>query len=446
MSRLQPLLERNQAFARSGAHAGLPIMPKLPVFLITCLDPRLDPAAIAGLGLGDAPVIRNAGGRVTDEVLNDVAFIGYLATTMRPDGPLFEVAVIHHTQCGTGFLADEAFRAGFAARSGLDEASLAAEAVTDPEATVRADVARLLGSAKVPSRLSVSGHVYDVETGLITTVVPASSPAPRTAAGPGRAARGSRRDDRDPQEPGTAAPVVDADTERGSRGRQAPRCTAARNRSTAALNTPGSSRLAVWPVRGRMARPADGMVRLSISAVSRQPSSSSPARISTGTATPASSSRSAYSDGRPACTPRMVSAEPSDECPASAAANSAQPRGFLFWNCTRAGPAAYHSATRAAPSRSKAAAMASALGPERGLPLRRRAVACPGHHRGQHPVRVAQHQVQRGETAHGQADHVGGRDAEPVQHGDRVGHRALLRVRRRVRPARRTAGSRAPRS
>ncbi len=55
----------------------------------------------------------------------------------------------------------------------------------------------------------------------------------------------------------------------------------------------------------------------------------------------------------------MVSAEPSDECPASAVANSAQPRGFLPWNWTRAGPAAYHSATRAAPSRSKAAAIAS---------------------------------------------------------------------------------------
>jgi carbonic anhydrase len=183
MSQLQPLLDRNQAFARSGAHAGLPIMPRLPVFLITCLDPRLDPAAITGLGLGDAPVIRNAGGRVTDVVINDVAFIGYLAGTMLGDGPLFEVAVIHHTQCGTGFLADKAFRTGFAARSGLDEASLAAEAVTDPEATVRADVARLLDSAKVPSRLTVSGHVYDVETGLITTIVPAASPSASPAVG-----------------------------------------------------------------------------------------------------------------------------------------------------------------------------------------------------------------------------------------------------------------------
>jgi hypothetical protein len=66
------------------------------------------------------------------------------------------------------------------------------------------------------------------------------------------------------------------------------------------------------------------------------------------------------------------------------------------------------------------------FGPERGLPVRRRPVACAGRHRGQHPVRVPEHQVQRGETAHGQADQVGRRDAQTVQHGHRVGHRARL--------------------
>jgi carbonic anhydrase len=132
---LRPLLERNRAFAATGAHAGLAIMPRQQVFLVTCLDPRVDPAAFLGVGLGDAPVIRNAGGRVTEAVIDDIAFIGYLARTMIPDGPLFEVAVVHHTGCGTGFLADAAFRSALAARTGLDEASLAAEAVVDPAAT-----------------------------------------------------------------------------------------------------------------------------------------------------------------------------------------------------------------------------------------------------------------------------------------------------------------------
>ena len=176
MSNLRPLLERNRAFAAAGAYAGLAIMPRQQVFLVTCLDPRVDPAAFLGVQLGDAPVIRNAGGRVTEAVINDIAFISYLARTMIPDGPLFEVAVVHHTGCGTGFLADPAFRSAFAAGTGLDEAALAAEAVIDPAATVRADVKRLRSSPKVPPQISISGHVYDLQTGLVTTIVNPSQP------------------------------------------------------------------------------------------------------------------------------------------------------------------------------------------------------------------------------------------------------------------------------
>ena len=178
MSKLQPLLERNRTFAATGAHAGLAIMPRQPVFLVTCLDPRVDPAAFLGVELGDAPVIRNAGGRVTEAVIDDIAFIGYLARTMMPGGPLFEVAVIHHTGCGTGFLADAGFRSALAAHTGLDEASLAAQAVIDPADTVRADVRRLLASPKVPPQISVSGHVYDLQTGLVTIITAPASPRP----------------------------------------------------------------------------------------------------------------------------------------------------------------------------------------------------------------------------------------------------------------------------
>ncbi len=174
MSKLRPLLERNHAFAASGAHAGLEIMPRVPVFIVTCLDPRVDPAAFLGIELGDAPVVRNAGGRVTEAVIDDIAFISYLTRLMMPDGPLFEVAVVHHTGCGTAFLDDAGFRSAFAAGTGLDEAELAAKAVVDPAATVRSDVARLLSSPKVLPQISVSGHVYDLQTGLVTTVVDAS--------------------------------------------------------------------------------------------------------------------------------------------------------------------------------------------------------------------------------------------------------------------------------
>ena len=152
------------------------------MFLVTCLDPRVEPGAFLGVEPGDAIVIRNAGGRVTEAVINDIAFVSYVAAMMIPDGPQAEVAVVHHTGCGMGFLADAGFRSAFAARTGLDEAALAAEAVVDPAATVRTDVERLLSSPKVPPQISVSGHVYDLDTGLITTI--AGPAQPRRAASP----------------------------------------------------------------------------------------------------------------------------------------------------------------------------------------------------------------------------------------------------------------------
>jgi carbonic anhydrase len=107
-------------------------------------------------------------------VIDDLAFISYLSEARRPDGPMFEVAVIHHNKCGTGFLADADFRRNFATRVGADEAALAAEAVTDPVQTVQHDVDLLRSSTVLSTKITVSGHVYDVDTGVITTMVPTS--------------------------------------------------------------------------------------------------------------------------------------------------------------------------------------------------------------------------------------------------------------------------------
>ena len=172
MSNLDLLLERNQEFARTGAHQGLSPMPLHHLFVVSCIDPRVDPAHILGAGLGDALVLRNAGGRVNDEVIDEIAFIAALTEKMfGDDAPPFEVAVIHHTSCGTGLLADDDFRLSFAARIDVDETELAAAAVSDPIQSVSRDVEKLLASPLVPSRVSVSGHVYDVDTGLVETVV-----------------------------------------------------------------------------------------------------------------------------------------------------------------------------------------------------------------------------------------------------------------------------------
>jgi carbonic anhydrase len=170
---IDPALERNRTFAAAGGHEGAVVFPNLRLFVITCLDPRVDPAHFLGLRLGDAMVVRNVGGRVTREVINDVAFIAQLAENMLPVGALFEVAVIHHTQCGTGALADDSFRRRYAERIGVEESTLREHAVLDPAATVARDVGRLRSAPAISPRVTVSGHVYDVVTGLVETVMPA---------------------------------------------------------------------------------------------------------------------------------------------------------------------------------------------------------------------------------------------------------------------------------
>jgi carbonic anhydrase len=179
MTRMTTLLERNEQFARTYTPAALGI-PAQQLLIVTCLDHRVDPAIVLGLQLGDAPVIRNAGGRVTEAVIGDIAFLAFLADQLFAgqggSDTLFEVAVIHHTQCGTGFLADPGFRRRAAAATGLPETALEASAVADPHVTIGADVRRLLAAPSLPPKVSVSGHVYDIATGRLTTTHDAQYP------------------------------------------------------------------------------------------------------------------------------------------------------------------------------------------------------------------------------------------------------------------------------
>ena len=178
MTRMKPLLERNEQFARTYTPLSLGL-PAAQVLVVTCLDHRVDPAIVLGLQLGDAPVIRNAGGRVTQAVIDDIAYLGFLAEQLFGDqatDDLFEVAVVHHTQCGTGFLADPSYRHRAAEATGLPETALEAAAVADPHTTVRADVERLLAAPSVSPKVSVSGHVYDISTGRLATVLDARYP------------------------------------------------------------------------------------------------------------------------------------------------------------------------------------------------------------------------------------------------------------------------------
>ena len=176
MTRMTALLARNAQFAAAYTPAPLG-PPTAQMLIVTCLDHRVEPALTLGLQLGDAPVIRNAGGRVTQAVIDDIGYLAYLAGQLfggqAAGGSLFEVAVIHHTQCGSGALADATFRRRYAERIGADETTLREHAILDPAATVNRDVERLRVARAIPERVAVSGHVYDVVTGLVQTVIPA---------------------------------------------------------------------------------------------------------------------------------------------------------------------------------------------------------------------------------------------------------------------------------
>jgi carbonic anhydrase len=185
-SKIDALLDRNRAFADGGEWKNTPRLPFLPhagIYVVTCIDPRVDPFEFLGLNFAEAIVERTVGGRVTEDVMRDLSYIGYLVENKAPEGPYFEAAIIHHTDCGSGLLADEELRHGFSERSGIAEETLAELPVLDPAETVRADVEKVLGDPRISSRITVSGHVYDVGTGLVETVVDPAAPA-----GPGAAA------------------------------------------------------------------------------------------------------------------------------------------------------------------------------------------------------------------------------------------------------------------
>jgi carbonic anhydrase len=173
---MTPLLKRNEQFTQTFTPVPL-ALPAAGVIVITCLDHRVAPEITLGLKLGDAPVLRNAGGRVTQPIIEEIAYLAFLGRRLSggelPADTRVEVAVIHHTQCGTGFLAESNFRREASQATGVDEAALEASAVTDPNTTVEADVELLLSSPLLPPGMGVSGHVYDVETGRVTTVVEA---------------------------------------------------------------------------------------------------------------------------------------------------------------------------------------------------------------------------------------------------------------------------------
>ena len=174
MSAISTVLDRNREFATERFSAGLTMMPRLRMTVIGCLDPRIDPAHVLGLDLGDAPVIRNVGGRVTPAVLEilDLLALGFPAETepTRPQDKM-DLVVLQHVQCGITRM--QSAPQALATYFGVPAAELPEKAVGDPRAAVTVDVAVLAAHRGVARAYNVTGLVYDVTTGGVEVVVPA---------------------------------------------------------------------------------------------------------------------------------------------------------------------------------------------------------------------------------------------------------------------------------
>ncbi len=176
MAGLTMLKDRNRSFVEQFEAGDLTIRPNLSTIILTCVDARVDPAHFFGLGLGDAVVVRNTGGRINPAVMRDLGILSVLAANMPGAGAMQpELVVIHHTDCGMSRLANPAIQEQVATRLGLSTDEVAAMAITDPAKTVQEDVERLRNTPGTPDQLIVSGLVYDVKSGTINQVVP---PAP----------------------------------------------------------------------------------------------------------------------------------------------------------------------------------------------------------------------------------------------------------------------------
>ncbi len=174
MADVQTLIDRNLEFASSFDQGDLAILPRLSTLVLTCLDARVDPAHILGLELGDAVVMRNIGGRVTDEVIEHIAILRALAAVLA-GGAAIEVAIVHHTDCGASRFANPQVRQRLDQAAGTGEAAIERLAITDPQTSVAEDLDRLRGAPNLPDELVVAGYVYDVTDGHVREAFAPSS-------------------------------------------------------------------------------------------------------------------------------------------------------------------------------------------------------------------------------------------------------------------------------
>ena len=163
MSEVQEFQKANDAYASSFSKGNLPMPPGRHVVVLTCMDARLDPARFLGLEEGDAHVIRNAGGRASEDALRSLTISEQLLGTN-------EVVVIHHTDCGMLTFSNEDLRNKLKQELNADAEHIDFLPFKDLEQSVRDDVATIKNSPFIPKNIEVSGFIYDVRSGRLLPV------------------------------------------------------------------------------------------------------------------------------------------------------------------------------------------------------------------------------------------------------------------------------------
>ena len=164
MAEFDEFKQANEQYAARFEGGDLPIPPARKVAVVTCMDARLDPEAFLGLELGDAHVIRNAGGRVSDDAIRSIVISERLLGTE-------EVVVVHHTECGMQTFSNEDLMAKIKEDLGVEVSGQDFLPFSDLEESVREDVEKIRASELIPNDIAVSGAIYDVKTGGLREVI-----------------------------------------------------------------------------------------------------------------------------------------------------------------------------------------------------------------------------------------------------------------------------------
>jgi carbonic anhydrase len=163
MAEFDDILAANRAFAEHFTLAGFDGVAHAGIAVVTCMDSRIDPLGMIGLSPGDAKILRNPGGRVTDQALVALVLGVNLLKVER-------ILVVEHTQCAMASASEDELQSQVGASAGADASWMSLGVITDQEATIRDDVQKVLTHPLIGDHVVVGGFLYDVETGLLELV------------------------------------------------------------------------------------------------------------------------------------------------------------------------------------------------------------------------------------------------------------------------------------